>query len=76
MASLSGPEDPQAKGWERSLARTAYLIAGLAAMVLALWKMSQDFAVPPKMTSEDFEAFLWIFVGIHFWLHREKIPRT
>jgi hypothetical protein len=76
MASMSDPENPQAKRWERSLARKAYFIAGLAAMVLAMWKMSQNFAVPPKITSEDLEAFMWIFVGIHFWLHREKIPRA
>jgi hypothetical protein len=68
------PENSQARGWERSLARWAYLIAALAAMLFGLKKMT-DNAMPPGIGTEFFEGMLWSVVGIHFWAHRERVPR-
>jgi hypothetical protein len=72
----SDPENPQTKGWERSLARTAYLIAALAATLFGLWKMSNNLLPPGMINSEFFEGVLWSIVGIHFMFHRERIPRS
>jgi hypothetical protein len=38
--------------------------------------MSDNFTLPPKMTSEAFEALMWVAVGIQFWFDCERVPRT
>jgi hypothetical protein len=75
MSSVSDPENPQAKGWQRSLARWAYLIAALAAMLFGLKTMTDNLMPPGGINREFFEGMLWSIVGLHFWFHRERIPR-